>query len=100
MDVVDVARKRRKHLTSVDKANVLVVSTLWREVVTRVAKDYPDVTLDHVLVDNCAMALVHKPTQFDTIVTENTFGDILSDEAARSEEHTSELQSHHDLVCR
>jgi len=78
----DVARKRRKHLTSVDKANVLVVSTLWREVVTRVARDYPDVTLDHVLVDNCAMALVHKPTQFDTIVTENTFGDILSDEAA------------------
>src|SRR5215813_12210551 len=78
----DVARKRRKHLTSVDKANVLVVSTLWREVVTRVARDYPDVTLDHVLVDNCAMALVHKPTHFDTIVTENTFGDILSDEAA------------------
>jgi 3-isopropylmalate dehydrogenase len=66
----------------VDKANVLVVSQLWREVVTRVAKDYPDVTLDHVLVDNCAMALVHRPTQFDTIVTENTFGDILSDEAA------------------
>src|SRR3989441_5787680 len=78
----DVARKRRKRLTSVDKANVLVVSTLWREVVTRVGKDYPDVTLDHVLVDNCAMALVNKPTQFDTIVTENTFGDILSDEAA------------------
>jgi 3-isopropylmalate dehydrogenase len=78
----DVARKRRKHLTSVDKNNVLVVSQLWREVVTRVGKDYPDVTLDHVLVDNCAMALVHKPTQFDTIVTENTFGDILSDEAA------------------
>jgi len=78
----DVARKRRKHLTSVDKNNVLVVSQLWREVVTKVAKDYPDVTLDHILVDNCAMALVHKPTQFDTIVTENTFGDILSDEAA------------------
>ena len=78
----DVARKRKKHLTSVDKANVLVVSTLWREVVTRVARDYPDVALDHVLVDNCAMALVNKPTQFDTIVTENTFGDILSDEAA------------------
>jgi 3-isopropylmalate dehydrogenase len=58
------------------------VSQLWREVVTRVAADYPDVTLDHVLVDNCAMALVHKPTQFDTLVTENTFGDILSDEAA------------------
>ena len=78
----DVARKRKKHLTSVDKANVLVVSTLWREVVTRVARDYPDVALDHVLVDNCAMALVNRPTQFDTIVTENTFGDILSDEAA------------------
>ena len=78
----EVARKRRRHLTSVDKNNVLVVSQLWREVVTKVAKDYPDVTLDHILVDNCAMALVHKPTQFDTIVTENTFGDILSDEAA------------------
>jgi 3-isopropylmalate dehydrogenase len=78
----EVARKRRKHLTSVDKNNVLVVSQLWREVVTRAAKDYPDVTLDHVLVDNCAMALVQRPTQFDTIVTENTFGDILSDEAA------------------
>ena len=78
----EVARKRRKHLTSVDKNNVLVVSQLWREVVTKVAKDYPDVTLDHILVDNCSMALVHKPTQFDTIVTENTFGDILSDEAA------------------
>jgi 3-isopropylmalate dehydrogenase len=78
----DVAMKRKKRLTSVDKANVLVVSQLWREVVTRVAKEFPEVTLDHVLVDNCAMALVHKPTQFDTIVTENTFGDILSDEAA------------------
>ena len=78
----DVARKRRRKLTSVDKANVLTVSQLWREVVTAVAGDYPDVTLEHVLVDNCAMALVHKPTQFDTIVTENTFGDILSDEAA------------------
>ena len=78
----EVARKRRKHLTSVDKNNVLVVSQLWREVVTKVAKDYPDVTLEHVLVDNCAMALVHKPTHFDTIVTENTFGDVLSEEAA------------------
>ena len=78
----DVARKRRRRLTSVDKNNVLVVSQLWREVVTRVGKDYPDVTLDHILVDNCAMALVHRPTQFDTLVTENTFGDILSDEAA------------------
>jgi 3-isopropylmalate dehydrogenase len=78
----DVAMKRKKRLASVDKANVLVVSQLWREVVTRVGKDYPQVALEHVLVDNCAMALVHKPTHFDTIVTENTFGDILSDEAA------------------
>jgi len=78
----DVAMKRKKRLASVDKANVLVVSQLWREVVTRVGKDYPQVQLEHVLVDNCAMALVHKPTHFDTIVTENTFGDILSDEAA------------------
>ncbi len=78
----DVARKRRKRLASVDKANVLSVSQLWRDVVTRVGKEFPDVTLEHVLVDNCAMALVQRPTQFDTIVTENTFGDILSDEAA------------------
>ncbi|MBI4588550.1 MAG: 3-isopropylmalate dehydrogenase [Candidatus Rokubacteria bacterium] len=78
----DVARQRRRRLTSVDKANVLAVSQLWREVVTEVARDYPDVQLDHMLVDNCAMALVARPTQFDTIVTENTFGDILSDEAA------------------
>jgi 3-isopropylmalate dehydrogenase len=78
----EVARKRRKRLASVDKANVLTVSQLWREVVTRLAQEYPDVTLEHVLVDNCAMALVQKPTHFDTIVTENTFGDILSDEAA------------------
>jgi 3-isopropylmalate dehydrogenase len=78
----DVAMKRKKRLASVDKANVLVVSQLWREVVSRVGKDYPQVALEHVLVDNCAMALVHKPTHFDTIVTENTFGDILSDEAA------------------
>jgi 3-isopropylmalate dehydrogenase len=78
----DVAMKRRKRLASVDKANVLAVSQLWREVVTRVARDYPEVTLEHVLVDNCAMALVQRPTQFDTLVTENTFGDILSDEAA------------------
>src|SRR5215468_628570 len=73
----DVARKRRRRLASVDKANVLIVSQLWREVVNRVATDYPDVQLD-----NCAMALVQHPTHFDTIVTENTFGDILSDEAA------------------
>ncbi len=78
----EVARKRRRRLASVDKSNVLVVSQLWREVVTRIGKEYPDVALEHVLVDNCAMALVQKPTHFDTIVTENTFGDILSDEAA------------------
>ena len=78
----EVARKRRRRLASVDKSNVLVVSQLWREVVTRVGNAYPDVALEHVLVDNCAMALVQKPTHFDTIVTENTFGDILSDEAA------------------
>ena len=78
----EVAMKRKKRLASVDKANVLVVSQLWREVVTRVSKDFPQVQLEHVLVDNCAMALVHKPTHFDTIVAENTFGDILSDEAA------------------
>jgi 3-isopropylmalate dehydrogenase len=78
----EVARKRRKKLASVDKANVLAVSQLWRDIAGRLAKEYPDVTLEHVLVDNCAMALVQKPTAFDTIVTENTFGDILSDEAA------------------
>lgn len=78
----EVARKRRRRLASVDKANVLAVSQLWRDVVTKVGREYPDVSLEHVLVDNCAMALVLNPTQFDTIVTENTFGDILSDEAA------------------
>jgi len=77
-----VARKRRKKLTSVDKANVLIVSQLWRDVVNQVATDYPDVTLEHILVDNCAMELVLRPTRFDTLVAENTFGDILSDEAA------------------
>jgi 3-isopropylmalate dehydrogenase len=77
-----VARGRRRRLTSVDKSNVLVVSQLWREVVTDVGRRYPDVQLDHLLVDNCAMALVADPRRFDTIVTENTFGDILSDEAA------------------
>src|SRR4029077_2506776 len=78
----EVARKRRRKLTSVDKANVLVVSTLWREVVTRVGRDYPGVQLGPILVDNFSMARVQRPTQFDTIVAENTFGDILSDEAA------------------
>src|SRR5436190_7545551 len=78
----DVARKRKKKLASVDKANVLIVSQLWRDVVNRVAKDFPDVALEHILVDNCAMELVARPTRFDTLVAENTFGDILSDEAA------------------
>jgi len=78
----EVARKRRKKLASVDKANVLETSRLWRETVIRVAKDYPDVELEHVLVDNCAMQLLRRPASFDVIVTENMFGDILSDEAA------------------
>jgi len=78
----EIARRRKKRLTSVDKANVLEATELWRDVVTQVGKDYPDVALSHIYVDNCAMQLVRDPRQFDVIVTTNLFGDILSDEAA------------------
>ncbi|MEP6662557.1 MAG: 3-isopropylmalate dehydrogenase [Verrucomicrobiota bacterium] len=76
------AQLRRKKLTSIDKANVLENGILWREVVTRIGKNYPDVTLEHMFVDNGAMQLMLKPTQFDVMLCENMFGDILSDEAA------------------
>ena len=78
----DMAMKRNKRVTSVDKANVLESSRLWRETVIRVSKDYPEVELNHMYVDNCAMQLVRNPKQFDVIVTSNIFGDILSDEAS------------------
>ena len=77
-----LARGRRKKVTSVDKSNVLENSQLWRRVVIEVAKDYPDVELDHILVDNCAMQLILSPKRFDIVLTENMFGDILSDEGA------------------
>ena len=78
----ELARERRRHVTSVDKANILATSRLWREVVERVAAGYGDVKLEHLLVDTCAMQLVLAPGRFDVILTENTFGDILSDVAA------------------
>ena len=77
-----LARNRRKKVTSVDKSNVLETSQLWRKIVVEVAAGFPDVELDHLLVDNCAMQLVLNPRRFDVVVTENLFGDILTDEAA------------------
>jgi 3-isopropylmalate dehydrogenase len=78
----DAAKRRKRRVTSVDKANVMATSRLWRKVVSEVAEDYPDVTLDHVLVDAAAMYLIQAPKRFDVMLTENLFGDILSDEAA------------------
>ena len=78
----EIARSRRKILTSIDKQNVLATSKLWRRVAEEVAKDYPDVTLEHQLVDSAAMIMITNPAKFDVIVTENLFGDILSDESS------------------
>ena len=77
-----LAGQRRRRLTSVDKINVLASSQLWRRVVTKLAKEFPDIELDHMLVDTCSMQLIREPRRFDVLLTENTFGDILSDEAA------------------
>ena len=78
----EAAKGRRKHVTSVDKANVLATSVLWRETVDEVARDYPDVKLEHVYVDNATMQLIRDPSQFDVMLCSNIFGDILSDECA------------------
>jgi len=78
----ELAKRRRMHLTSIDKANVLVSSQLWREIAMEIAPEYPDVSLEHMLVDTAAMVLIRNPSHFDVMVTENTFGDILTDEAS------------------